>query len=428
MPKTLDSHFSIMSTNRALQPPLPAALRPYEDVMKLLAAFSGPNCEVVLHDLSDPVHSVVRVENGEVTGRAVGQGLRHLVPNLLRMPRTDDGGLSSESPKWDDAKIDQKCWSIFRYRDFMAVDGDAWQSVSLGEGMTPLVELEPGLYVKVDYAMPTLSFKDRGAATLVAHMKAIGVKSCVQDSSGNAGNAVAAYCARAGIQCEIYVPEGTSPKKITMIEAHGAKVHVIPGSRDHCADVCRARVREEGIYYANHVVNPFFYEGMKAYIYEVYEESAVSRIHVVLPVGNGTLFIGAVKALEHLLESGAIDHFPKIVALQSEYCDPLLKARELGLDAPVSIDVKPTIAEGIAIGKPLRGSELLEMMKKHDITVVAAPEDKILAARAKIARAGLYIEHTTAANFAAWDHYCELYGPSTDVLITLCGAGIKSDH
>ena len=138
--------------------------------------------------------------------------------------------------------------------------------------------------------------------------------------------------------------------------------------------------------------------------------------------------IGAVKALEHLLESGAIDHFPKIVALQSEYCDPLLKARELGLDAPVAIDVKPTIAEGIAIGKPLRGSELLEMMKKHDITVVAAPEDKILAARAKIARAGLYIEHTTAANFAAWDHYCELYGPSTDVLITLCGAGIKSDH
>lgn len=172
--------------------------------------------------------------------------------------------LDFKSPKWEDAKIDQKCWSIFRYRDFMAVDGDAWQSVSLGEGMTPL--------------------------------------------------------------------------------------------------------------------------------------------------------------------SGAIDHFPKIVALQSEYCAPLLKARELGLDAPVSIDVKPTIAEGIAIGKPLRGSELLEMMKKHDITVVAAPEDKILAARAKIARAGLYIEHTTAANFAAWDHYCELYGLSTDVLITLCGAGIKSDH
>ena len=75
---------------------------------------------------------------------------------------------------------------------------------------------------------------------------------------------------------------------------------------------------------------------MKAYIYEVYEELGRIPEHVVLPVGNGTLFIGAVKALEHPLESGAIDHFPKIVALQSEYCDPLLKARELGLDAPVS--------------------------------------------------------------------------------------------
>lgn len=442
----------------------------------------------MLHDLSDPVHSVVRVENGEVTGRAVGQGLRHLVPNLLRMPRTDDGGLSSESPNllpvyWlrsrgrliralsllirDDAGevvgvlcINQDVTNVSAAAgqlqallallppgeasilpeasasaDALASEHAAAQLASAVSRNTEAKDLQKdsdieleGSVLKTVYAMPTLSFKDRGAATLVAHMKAIGVKSCVQDSSGNAGNAVAAYCARAGIQCEIYVPEGTSPKKITMIEAHGAKVHVIPGSRDHCADVCRARVREEGIYYANHVVNPFFYEGMKAYIYEVYEELGRIPEHVVLPVGNGTLFIGAVKALEHLLESGAIDHFPKIVALQSEYCDPLLKARELGLDAPVSIDVKPTIAEGIAIGKPLRGSELLEMMKKHDITVVAAPEDKILAARAKIARAGLYIEHTTAANFAAWDHYCELYGPSTDVLITLCGAGIKSDH
>ena len=149
---------------------------------------------------------------------------------------------------------------------------------------------------------------------------------------------------------------------------------------------------------------------------------------MVLPVGNGTLFIGAVKALEHLHQSGAIRKFPKIVALQSEFCDPLYQARKEGKDDPVSVDVKPTIAEGIAIGKPLRGHEILDMMKRHDITVVTAPEDKILAARAALAREGYYIEHTTAANFAAWDRYCELYGAATDVLITLCGAGIKSDH
>lgn len=140
--------------------------------------------------------------------------------------------------------------------------------------------------------MPTLSFKDRGAATLVAHMKAIGVTSCVQDSSGNAGNSVAAYAARAGIACEIYVPEGTSPKKITMIESHGAKVHVVPSTRDHCADVCRKQVAERGAYYANHVYNPYFYEGMKAYIYEIFEQLGRMPANIVIPVGNGTLFIG----------------------------------------------------------------------------------------------------------------------------------------
>lgn len=353
------------------------------------------------------------------------------VPADTRAPKCACGGLFEldfTPPKWDAARIDRSCPGLFRYRDFMAIDGDAWKGVTLGEGMTPIVEFEPGIFVKVDYAMPTLSFKDRGAATLVSHMKAIGVERCVQDSSGNAGNSVAAYCARAGIACEIYVPEGTSPKKITMIEAHGAAAHVVPGTRDHCADVCRARVEKEGLYYANHVVNPFFYEGMKAYIYETFEMMGRIPEHLVIPVGNGTLFIGAVKALEHLQASGAIEKFPKIVALQSELCDPLLRAREAGLDEPAVIEPKPTLAEGIAIGKPLRGKELLDMMRRHDVTVVAAPEDRILVARARAARKGFYIEHTTAANFAAWDRYCELYGPATDVLITLCGAGIKSDH
>lgn len=352
-------------------------------------------------------------------------------PVTTREPKCSCGGLFEldyTPPKWDEAKIDRRQWSLFRYREFMALEGDAWKSVTLGEGMTPIVELEPGVFVKIDYAMPTLSFKDRGAAGLVAHMKAIGVDKCVQDSSGNAGNSVAAYCARAGIACEIYVPEGTSPKKIAMIEAHGSKVHIVPGSRDHCADVCRQRVADEGIYYANHVVNPFFYEGMKTYIYETLEQLGRIPQHIVVPVGNGTLFIGVVKALEHLLESGAIDKFPQIVALQSQLCNPLEAAVRQASSDPVTVHVQPTLAEGIAIGKPLRGRELLAMIKKHNIAMVLAPEDKILQARERVARQGLYIEHTTAANFAAWDAYREQHPQATDVLITLCGAGIKSDH
>lgn len=348
-----------------------------------------------------------------------------------KIPKCKCGGLFEldfTPPAWDPNQIDRNEWSIFRYRRFMALDGDVWRDVTLGEGMSPTVEIEPGMFVKVDYMMPTLSFKDRGAATLVSHMKAIGVTECVQDSSGNAGNSVAAYCARAGIRCEIYVPEGTSPKKITMIEAHGAKAHVIAGTRDHCADVCRERVAKDGVYYANHVVNPYFYEGMKTYIYEVLEQLGRIPEHIVVPVGNGTLFIGVMKALEHLVASRTLAHFPKVIALQSEFCDPLCEAYEQGLEEAPVITAHPTIAEGIAIGKPLRARELLNYMRRHDVTVVKAPEDRILEARSRIARKGFYIEHTTAANFAAWDRYQELYGPATDVLITLCGAGIKSDH
>lgn len=347
-------------------------------------------------------------------------------------PHCECGGLFELDFKpqpWDASLIDRNEWSIFRYRAFMAMDDDStWRSVTMGEGMTPIIPFSDDVLFKMDYTMPTLSFKDRGAATLVSHCKAIGVKNCVQDSSGNAGNSVAAYSARAGIGCEIFVPEGTSPKKITMIESHGAKVNVVPGTRDHCADVCRAKVKNDGAFYANHVFNPFFYEGMKAYIYETFEQLGRIPANIVVPVGNGTLFIGVVKALEHLLESGAIEKFPNIIALQSELCDPLYQARLAGSKHAADVTPSPTMAEGIAIGRPMRGDELMDMIYRHDIKMVTAPEDKILEARYEIARRGIYCEHTTAANYAAYKHYCELYGPTPDTLITMCGAGIKSDH
>ena len=152
---------------------------------------------------------------------------------------------------------------------------------------------------------------------------------------------------------------------------------------------------------------------MKAYVYETFEQLGRIPANIVIPVGNGTLFIGAVKALEHLHASGAIERFPNIIALQSEKCDPLYRAREAGLEDPARVTPAPTMAEGIAIGVPMRGREILDMMKRHDIRVVHAPEDRILEARALLAHRGIY---------------CELYGPTPDTLITMCGAVIKSDH
>jgi threonine synthase len=273
-----------------------------------------------------------------------------------------------------------------------------------------------------------LSFKDRGAAVLVSHCKAIGVTDVVQDSSGNAGNSVAAYSGRVGINCEIFVPEGTSPKKIDMIKAHGAKANVVPGSRDHCADVCRAKVRDEGKYYANHVYNPFFYEGTKTYIYEIYEQLHRIPQNIFIPLGNGTLFLGAVFGLEHLVESGIIDKMPNVIAIQSEHCAPFAEAKRQGLKEPAAVTPKPTLAEGIAIGQPMRGAEILEKIYKYDMEIVEIPEEAILPARATLAAKGIYCEHTTAGNYAAYQKYCQLHGKTKDCLITMCGAGLKSDH
>ena len=348
-----------------------------------------------------------------------------------RKARCDCGGLwklNFQPPKFDLAEIDRDEWSMFRYRKFMALEGDAWRGITLGEGMTPIVRLDENVLLKMDYFMPTLSFKDRGAAVLVSHCKAIGVESVVQDSSGNAGNSVAAYCARAGIKCEIFVKDGTSPKKIDMIRSHGATCTIVPGSRDHCADVCREKVEREGVYYANHVYNPFFYEGTKTYLYEVYEQLHRMPANIIVPIGNGTLFLGVMHALEELLASGCIEKAPQIIALQTETCDPLLRAAEQGLSEPVDIIPEETIAEGIAIGKPMRGAEILEYVRKYGVRFVHAPEGRIMDARAALAAKGVYCEHTTAANYAAYLHYCEKYGPVSDCLITMCGAGLKSDH
>ena len=213
-----------------------------------------------------------------------------------------------------------------------------------------------------------------------------------------------------------------------MIRAHGAVCTVVSGSRDHCADVCRAKVEQEGVYYANHVYNPFFYEGTKTYIYEVFEQLGRIPANLVIPVGNGTLFLGAIYALEHLQNSGVIDHFPQIIALQSQNCDPLLRAAAQGAAEPAAVTPTPTIAEGISIGKPMRGEEILRLAKKHGVRFVHAPEDKILEARAALARKGVYCEHTTAANYAAYLEYRRLNGPTPDTLLTMCGAGLKSDH
>lgn len=329
-------------------------------------------------------------------------------------------------------EVVRKEWSLFRYLAVLPFKEDSkiWQEASMGEGFTPLVPLDPAnpnLMLKMDYMMPTLSFKDRGAVLLMAKAKEFGAKRVVQDSSGNAGNSIAAYASRLGIPCDIYVPKGTSPKKITMIESHGAKVHIIPGSREDTASAALEAVEKGSVFYASHVYNPYFYEGTKTYVYEIYEQMGGKMVDTLLiPVGNGTLLLGAYYGLKELLSLGLIDRLPRIVGVQSENCSPIYQAFHKGSSQVEEVENKGTHAEGIAIAAPKRGGQILQAIRATRGDIILAPEDRILESQKELARRGLYVEITTAATLAAYKDYVKDGKDLGRVVLPLCGAGLKS--
>ncbi|PKL21737.1 MAG: threonine synthase [Spirochaetae bacterium HGW-Spirochaetae-4] len=322
--------------------------------------------------------------------------------------------------------------SLWKYANALPpIDQQIVHETTMGEGGTPLISLGTHLWGKADYYMPTLSFKDRGAVVLVAAMRGMGVRRCVIDSSGNAATAVAAYCTRVGIDCEVFVPAHTSAKKIEQIEAHGAVVHRIPGTREDTADAAIAHVEKTGAFYASHIFNPLFWEGTKTYLYELFEQfgGALPDL-LVLPVGNGTLLMGVALALRELKEWGLVDRFPLVIAVQAANCAPLAAAYLAGSLVVHEVPSKPTLAEGIASARPARGAEILQAMHLMGGRFVTVSEEDILASRDALARKGVYVELTSAANHAGYlaalreDAQLGLL----DAVVPLCGAGLKSAH
>lgn len=320
--------------------------------------------------------------------------------------------------------------SIWRYASSMYAAEDllGWPSVTLGEGQTPLLvldEAEPNTFVKVEFMMPTLSFKDRGAAVLVTLAKQLGVKKMIADSSGNAGTAIAAYSARAGIDCDVYVSADTSSKKLAQIEAHGAKVKAIQGTREEVANAAQFAVKEERVFYASHVYNPYFYEGTKTYAFEIFEQLKKAPDTVMVPVGNGTLVLGVYYGFKELLEAKKINRMPKIVAIQAEKCAPISKAFENQEMEATPVINAGTLAEGIAIAAPARSKQILEAIRDTKGTMLTIGEEAITAARGKLAAKGFYVEITSAINYAGYLEYKKF--KEEVIVFPLCGAGIKSN-
>ncbi|NEB82145.1 pyridoxal-phosphate dependent enzyme [Streptomyces sp. SID14478] len=317
--------------------------------------------------------------------------------------------------------------SLWRYAECLPLPAP---DCTLGEGRTPVVPLTGNVSAKLDFLMPTLSFKDRGAVMLAALATRLGPARVIADSSGNAGTAVAAYCARAGLPCTVYVPEGTSPKKLEQIGAHGARLDVVPGDREAAAQAARTAADEPGVFYASHVHNPYFLHGTKTYVHELWEDLG-GRLPeaLVLPVGNGTLLLGAALAVAELHTAGLIDRRPALHAVQAEAVAPLAAAWRAGADDLVGeTPMARTFAEGIAIPRPARARQILRAVRESGGAFHTVTEDQIRHAQQDLASRGLYVESTGVACWAATREGGSL-SPSLGnrtAVVPLCGAGIKT--
>ncbi|MEV5977926.1 threonine synthase [Streptomyces sp. NPDC052114] len=312
--------------------------------------------------------------------------------------------------------------SLWRYAECLPLSAPA---ISLGEGRTPVVALAGGVFAKLDFLMPTLSFKDRGAVVLAALALRLGPDRVVADSSGNAGTAVAAYCARAGLPCTVYVPAATSPKKLEQIGAHGARLEVVDGDREDAARAARAAADAPGTFYASHVHNPYFLHGTKTYVHELWEDLG-GRLPeaLVVPVGNGTLLLGAALAVRELLAAGLITKAPALYAVQSAAVAPLAAAWRAGADDLVGeTPMAATFAEGIAIPRPARARQILRAVRESGGGFLTVTEDQIRSAQRDLAARGLYVESTGVACWAAVRDGA--LGERTAV-VPLCGAGAKT--
>jgi threonine synthase len=298
----------------------------------------------------------------------------------------------------------------------------------MNEGFTPLQEMKfdgNRTFVKIDYLFPTGSYKDRGATVLMSKMKEWGVQKVVEDSSGNAGSAIAAYCAKAGIECKIYVPQDTSSEKTVQIQTYGATLRKVQGSRERAAEVAMKAASK--IPYASHCWNPFFLHGTKTFAFEVWEQMDWKAPDVlILPIGHGTLFLGAYIGFRELKEAGMIKRIPRLVGVQSASCAPLYRAFRRGWTDPRSIEKKETLAEGIAIAEPIRGRQILKAIQRTDGEILVVTEKEIRIALKEMGRKGHFIEPTAAATIAGLKKYLRKKRRRETVVSTLTGTGLKS--
>ena len=297
--------------------------------------------------------------------------------------------------------------SLWRYSEVMP----ECRPVTMGEGWTPLIE-QPRLrerlgvkqlWVKDESFNPTGTFKARGLSVAVSMAKQLGAKSVALPSAGNAGGALAAYAARAGLRAAVVMPADTPEANIVECRGFGAKVILLNGLISDCGKYVAEHKEREGWFDVSTLKEPYRVEGKKTMAYELLEQIGKLPDVIVYPTGGGVGLIGMWKAFEEMEELGWITpERPRMVSVQAAGCAPIVKAFEQHAESSEFWENAATVASGLRVPKAFADWLILQALYASSGTAVAVTDEEILRACREVAEAeGLFAAPEGAACWAA---------------------------
>ena len=298
--------------------------------------------------------------------------------------------------------------SLWRYRELLPLPQDA-EPISLGEGGTPLLRAKAlsddvDLWIKDESLNPTQSFKARGMSVAISMAKFLGAKKLAVPSAGNAGGALAAYAARAGLAAHIFMPRDTPRANIIECREVGAHVTLIDGLITDCGAEIARRKEKEGWFDLSTLKEPYRIEGKKTLGYEIAEQLDWKLPDVILyPTGGGTGLIGMWKAFDEMEKLGWIDNKrPRMFSVQASGCAPIVRAFDAGEKFAAEFPNAHTVASGLRVPKAIGDFLMLNILCESKGGAIAVDDDEMIRTVREVgSQEGLFVAPEGAACFAA---------------------------
>jgi threonine synthase len=302
--------------------------------------------------------------------------------------------LAKTKTTWHRESLAQAPPNMWRYAPLLPVK-DPKHVVTLGEGLTPIMKADrlaarigaSDLWVKDEGLNPTGSFKARGMASTVSMCVELGLSKIAVASAGNAGSALAAYAAACGIEAHIFVPRDVPRSNFIECRAYGAHVNLIDGLISDCGRIIAERKQSEGWFDISGLKEPYRIEGKKTMGFEIAEQFGWTLPGAILyPTGGGVGLIGMWKAFDELEALGWISsHRPKMIAVQTTGCQPVVRAFERGESKTEYWDHAHTVAAGLRVPKPLGDALTLAAIRASSGTAIAVSDEELLDASLELA-------------------------------------------